>query len=419
MPVVYTRCCGLDVHKATISACVLVYKDGENEVRHRQFATHVADLIRLKVWLKSQKVTHVAMESTGVYWKPVWNELHKHFGLLVVNPLWVKQRRGHKTDKADAEFIAEQLQTDSLRPSFIPELAQRELRDLTRRRENLMQDRNRLANEMHRVLEDANIKLSCVATDILGASGQAILRAIVRGHTDPGWLADYAKSRLRGKKQELELVLRGHITDHHRWMLAHLLEEMDFKDGLLDGLEEQIRQRVEPETETITLLSTIPGVHERAAWTILSEIGKDVEAFGSASQLASWAGLAPGNYQSAGQRRFVATLKGNRHLRRMLIQCAWAATRVKGSYLGAFFRRVLARRGHLKALVALAHKLVLIVFNILKKREPYRELGANFYDRKNVAKVTSRTVARLEQLGYHVVLTAKVQQIQTVETEQG
>ncbi|MBM3760324.1 MAG: IS110 family transposase [Acidobacteria bacterium] len=307
MPVVFERCCGLDVHQATISACVLVFKNGDNEVRHRQFATHVADLIRLRVWLKSQKVTQVAMESTGVYWKPVWNELHRHFGLLVVNPLWVKQRRGHKTDKADAAFIAEQLQTDSLRSSFIPEVEQRELRDLTRRRENLMQDRNRLANEIHRVLEDANIKLSCVATDVLGRTGQAILRAIVRGHTDPGWLADYAKTRLRGKKKELELALRGHITDHHRWMLAHLLEEMDYKEGLLTRLEEVIEKRVEPDASSIALLETIPGVATRAAWTILSEIGNNVEAFGSAGQLASWAGLAPGNYQSAGQRRYVAT----------------------------------------------------------------------------------------------------------------
>lgn len=419
MPVVYERCCGLDVHKATISACVLVFKNGENEVRHRQFATHVADLIRLRVWLKSQKVTQVAMESTGVYWKPVWNELHRHFELLVVNPLWVKQRRGHKTDKADAEFIAEQLQTDSLRSSFIPEVEQRELRDLTRRRENLMQDRNRLANEIHRVLEDANIKLSCVATDVLGGTGQAILRAIVKGHTDPGWLADYAKTRLRSKKQELELVLRGHITDHHRWMLAHLLEEMDYKQGLLARLESVIEKRVDPDTATIALLETIPGVGTRAAWTILSEIGNNVEAFGSAGQLASWAGLAPGNYQSAGQRRYVATLKGNRHIRRLMIQCAWAATRVKNSYLGAFFRRVLARRGHLKALVAVAHKLILIVYQILKKREAYLELGANYYDRKNIAKVAARTVHRLEQLGYEVILTPKACLAQAIENIAG
>ena len=419
MPVVYERCCGLDVHKASISACVLVFKNGMNEVRHRQFATHVADLIRLRVWLKSQKVTHVAMESTGVYWKPVWNELHRHLGLLVVNPLWVKQRRGHKTDKADAEFIAEQLQTDSLRSSFIPEVEQRELRDLTRRRENLMQDRNRLANEIHRVLEDANIKLSCVATDVLGGTGQAILRAIVKGHTDPAWLADYAKTRLRSKKKELELVLRGHITDHHRWMLAHLLEELDFKDALLDRLEEQIQERVAPDAETIALLETIPGVGMRAAWTILSEIGNNVEVFGSAGQLASWAGLAPGNYQSAGQRRYVATLKGNRHIRRLMVQCAWAATRVKDSYLGAFFRRVMARRGHLKALIAVAHKLVLILFQILKKKEAYRELGAHFYDQKNLAKVAARTVSRLEKLGFEVVLTPKVLTSQAVENVEG
>lgn len=319
MPVVHERCCGLDVHKATISACVLVFKNGENEVRHRQFATHVAGL----------------------------------------------------------------------------------------------------ANEIHRVLEDANIKLSCVATDVLGATGQAIVRGIVKGHTDPGWLADYAKSTLRSKKKELELVLRGHITDHHRWMLAHLLEELDFKDALLDRLEEQIQTRVEPDAETIALLETIPGVGRRAAWTILSEFGNNVEVFGSAGQLASWAGLAPGNYQSAGQRRYVATLKGNRHLRRLMVQCAWAATRVKDSYLGAFFRRVMARRGHLKALVAVAHKLVLILFQILKKKEAYKELGGHFYDQKNVAKVAARTVSRLEKLGFEVVLTPKALTSQAVENIQG
>lgn len=419
MSVVYERCCGLDVHKATISACVMVFKNGVSEVRHREFATHVADLIRLRVWLKSQKVTQVAMESTGVYWKPVWNELHKHFGLLVVNPLWVKQRRGHKTDKADAQFIAEQLQTDSLRSSFIPEQEQRELRDLTRRRTNLMQDRNRLANEIHKVLEDANIKLSCVATDVLGATGQTIIRAIIRGKTEPGWLADYAKGKLRAKRDELQTVLRNHITDHHRWMLEHLMAELDFKDRMLDRLEEQIRGRVRSDELTIALLCGIPGIQERAAWTILSEIGNNVDAFGSAGQLASWAGLAPGNYQSAGQRRFVATLKGNRHLRRLMVQCAWAATRTKGSYLGAFFRRVLARRGHLKALVAVAHKLVLIVYNICKKKDAYRELGADFYDRKNATKVAARSVARLERLGYQVVLLPKTETSQSVDSVEG
>jgi transposase len=419
MSVVYERCCGLDVHKATISACVLVFRDGKNEVRHREFATNVAELIRLRVWLKAQKVTQVAMESTGVYWKPVWNELNKHFGLLVVNPLYVKQRKGHKTDKADAQFIAEQLQTDSLRSSFIPEQEQRELRDLTRRRTNLMQDRNRLANEIQKVLEDANIKLSCVATDVLGVSGLIIIRAIVRGQTKPSWLADCAKGKLRAKREELEAALRNNITEHHRWMLEHLVEELDFKDGMLDRLEAQIRGRVSSDEVTIALLCEIPGIQERAAWSILSEIGKNVDAFGSAGQLASWAGLAPGNYQSAGQRRFVATVKGNRHLRRLMVQCAWAATRTKGSYLGAFFRRVLVRRGHLKALVAVAHKLVLIVYNILKKKEAYRELGADYYDRKNAAKVAARSVARLERLGYQVVLAPRTESTQAIEKTEG
>ena len=373
MPVVHTRCCGLDVHKASVTACVLVLNGKKNEERIKQFGTTTGQLIRLRCWLKSSRVSHVAMESTGVYWKPVWHELEPHFESILVNPQYVKQRKGHKTDPNDSRWIAEQLQIDELPGSYVPDQDTQELRDLTRYRTNLVQDRGRVANRINRLLEDTGIKLSCVATDIMGKTGRLILAAILRGQTDPGWLADYAQTTLRGKKQELEAALRGHVTEHHKQILGYLLEDYDRIDGRVEELDGLIRKRAEPQAGVLERLCQIPGIEEVACWTILAEGGPELRAFASSGKFASWAGVCPGNAQSAGKRKRAATLKGNRYLRRMLIQCAWAGSRKKDSSLKAFYLRKTAGLGRIKALVALAHRLALIIYNVVARQQTYRK----------------------------------------------
>ncbi len=402
MPVVYTRCCGLDVHQASVTACVLVFTGERNEVRIKQFSTFTGELIRLRCWLKSSKVTHVAMESTGVYWKPVWHELQGHFELLLVNPLLVKQRRGHKTDQADSEWIAEQLQVGGLSSSFVPPQPVQELRDLTRYRTGLLQDRGRVVNRIHRLLEDMGIKLSTVATDIMGVTGRLILDAIVRGQQDPGWLADYAKTSLRAKKKELTQALRGYVSEHHKRILQFLLRDYDNLSAGVAELEEELKQRYSGHQELINRLCQIPGVDQTACWTILAEAGFDLQPFPSSGQFASWAGVCPGNHESAGKRRNVGVLKGNRYLRRMLVQVAWAASRKKDSFLRAFFLRLSTRRGPLKALVALAHRIAVILYRVIRNQEIYRELGGNFYDRRNPVRTAKRLMQRIQALGYQV-----------------
>jgi transposase len=402
VPVIYTRCCGLDVHKASVTACVLVFDGKGNDERIKQFGTTTAELIRLRCWLKNSKVTHVAMESTGVYWKPVWHELKAHFDLTLVNPQYVKQRQGHKTDTADSRWIAGQLQIGELPSSFVPGEQMQHLRDWTRYRTHLVQDRTRTVNRIHRLLEDAGIKLSCVATDIMGATGRLIFAAILRGQTDPAWLADYAKTALRGKKKELEAALRGHITEHHKDMLGYLLEDFDRQTSRIVELETRIRAAVEPHAGLITRMCEVPGIEETACWTILAEAGHKLEAFPTAGQFASWAGICPGNAQSAGKRKHARTMKGNRYLRRMLIQCAWAGTRKTDSFLRAFYLRKTARLGPLKALVALAHRLALILYNLLTKDQTYREFGIRYYDRKNPLRTAKRLIQRITSLGLNV-----------------
>lgn len=406
MPVVYTRCCGLDVHKANITSCVLVFnpQDNQNEERVKSFGTTTGDLIRLRCYLQKSKVTHVAMESTGVYWKPVWHQLLPYFHLTLVNPAYVKQRRGHKTDPEDSCWIAAHLQVDDLQASYVPDEETQDLRDLTRYRSALVKDANRAANRVHRLLEDMGLKLSCVATDVLGKSCRLMFDAILRGQTDPGWLADYAQTTLRSKKKELEAALRGHIREHHKQMLRRLLEDYDRIQARIVDLEEVIRERVKGRAELMERLCEVPGIDEVACWTFLAEGGFECKAFASAGQFASWAGVCPGNHQSAGKRKKVAAMKGNRYMRRMLVQCAWAGTRKKGSFFKAYYARKTARMGPLKALVALAHRLAIIVYNISNKQERYRELGGSYYDRKNPLRTAKKLTKRLEEIGFEVEL---------------
>jgi transposase len=405
MEVVYRRCCGLDVHKDSITACVLVIgDDSTREVRKKEFRTYLKQLEHLRLWLYACKVQYVAMESTGVYWKPIWNVLVGHFPLLLANPYHMKNIPGRKTDQNDAEWIADLLAHGLLRASFVPPREVQELRDLTRYRVKLVGEYNRVHNRIGKVLEDANIKLGSVASDILGVTGRMIIRRIADGHEHPDWLADRALSHLRQKREQLRLALRGRITDHHRYMLRELLDDLEGVERKIERVEAEIVRRMEPYQAEIARLSTIPGVDVITAWTILAELGRDMTQFPNADHAASWAGLVPGSFESAGKRKSSRTRHGNRWLRRALCQSAWAVSHKKDCYLTAHFYRRASRHGVKKAIVATAHQLLIIAFHVLRDGTGYRELGGEFFDRLNPARTTRRLSERLERLGYEVIL---------------
>ena len=411
MQIVYSRCCGLDVHKATVVACVLTVHDaGHKTKRVKVFGTYLQELHRLRLWLHACKVTHVAMESTGIYWKPIWNVLESNFELLLANPYHMKNIPGRKTDQQDAEWIAELHQHGLLRPSFVPPRAIRDLRDLTRSRVKLTEEYNRLHNRIHKVLEDANLKLDTVASDILGASGRGIIRAILDGHEDPGWLVDRARSRLRKKQAQLRLVLRGKINDHHRFMLKELMDEVEFVERKIARLESRIEEMMRPYQTEIDLLCTIPGIKHITAWTLLAELGADMNQFPDANHLASWAGLCPGNNESAGKRKSNRTRKGNRWLRRALCQSAWAVAHSKRNYLSAVFYRHAGRHGLRKAVVATAHQLLIIVYHMLRDKQPYRDLGADYFDRLNPERTKRKLIRRIQRLGFDIVVQSRKDQ---------
>jgi transposase len=408
MQIIYSRCCGIDVHKDSVTACVLVYSESpEPEVRKKEFATHFKALGNLRFWLFAQKVTHVALESTGVYWKPVWEALEGHFQLILANPYQVKNIPGQKTDARDSQWLAQLLAHGLIRPSFVPPRETRNLRDLTRYRVKLTEERNRIHNRIHKVLEDACIKLDTVASDILGASGRAIIQGIIAGQEHPDWLADKAKGTLRGKQPELRLALRGRITDHHRLMLGELIDDLEFVESKIERLEKAIAPQVD--VEKLARLCTIPGVDLITAWTLLSELGSDMQVFESPQHAASWAGLCPGNHESGGKRLSNRTRKGNRWLRRALCQAAWAASRKKNCYLAAFFYRKAGKHGIRKAIVATAHHLLVIAFCILRDHTEYREMGGDYFDRLHPDRTRNRLVRRLQRLGHDVVLTPRAE----------
>lgn len=408
MQIQYSRCCGIDVHKDSVTACVLVYGDSvEPEVRMKEFRTHLKALLNLKMWLLAQKVTHVGMESTGVYWKPVWQALEGSFQLLLANPFQVKNIPGRKTDARDSQWLAELLAHGLIKGSFVPPAATRALRDLTRYRVKLSEERTRIHNRIHKVLEDACIKLDTVASDILGASGRAIIKAIIGGQQDPDWLADKAKGTLRGKRPELRLVLRGRVTDHHRFMLRELMEDLEFVEHKIARLDETLASGCE--LGPLLRLCTIPGVDMITAWTLLAELGSDMSVFCSPKHAASWAGLCPGNHESGGKRLSNRTRKGNRWLRRALCQAAWAATRQKDCFLAAFFYRKAGKHGMRKAIVAVAHRLLVIAFCILRDGTEYREAGGDYFDRLHPERTRNRLVRRLQRLGHEVILRPRTE----------
>jgi transposase len=405
MDVVYERCCGLDVHKRTVVACVVISQgQGRPQKETRSFGTMTADLLALAGWLEQHEVTHVAMESTGVFWKPVWNLLEDRFTLLLVNAQHIKAVPGRKTDVRDCEWIADLLRHGLLRASFVPDRPQRELRELTRYRTSLVRERSTAVNRLQKTLEGANIKLASVATDIMGASGRQMLAAIIAGATDATALAQLAQKRLREKLPALEQALTGRVGAHQRFLLAQQLAHIDFLDETIARLSAEIAQRLQPDEAAVERLDTIPGVGRWTAEILLAELGTDMARFPSARHLASWAGMCPGNNESAGKRKSGRTRKGNPWVRTALVEAAQAAGRTKHSYLGAQYRRLAARRGAKRAAVAVGHSILAIVYHLLARGTGYEDLGVHYFDERHRRAIERRLVRRLEALGYTVAL---------------
>ncbi len=433
MRVMYERCAGLDVHKKVITACRMWTKeDGQVAAETRTFSTMTAGLLQLLEWLQEWGCTHAAMESTGEYWKPVYNILEGQVEVVLVNARHVKNVPGRKTDVGDAEWLADLLRHGLLRGSFVPPRPQRELRDLTRQRSNLVRERAAVVNRLQKVLEQANIKLASVATDVMGASGRAILEALVDGETDPTAMAELARGRLREKKAELEQALVGRMSDHQRFLLASHLRHIDFLDEQIRQFDERIARHIEqmsspsvtageaspaapvpseekPEpaltwSQAVELLDTIPGIDRRLAEVLVAEMGIDMSRFPTAKHLASWGGVAPGNNESAGKQRSGKTPPGNPGLRKALVQAAHGAKRKKDSFLKAQYHRLAARRGKKRAIVAVAHSILVIAYHVLRRGEPYRELGGNYFDERKRESIVHQLVRRLEKLGYQVTL---------------
>jgi transposase len=409
MDVIYARCCGLDIHKKTVVACLISSAPGQEPQKEvRTFRTMTAELLLLADWLHAAGCTHVAMESTGVYWRPVYNLLEGLFTLLVVNAQHIKAVPGRKTDVKDAEWIAELLRHGLLRGSFIPSKPQRQLRELTRHRTTLVQDRARVINRLQAVLEDANIKLAAVVTDIRGVSARAMLEALLAGERDVTVLADFARGRLRAKRDQLEEALRGYCSPHHSFLLTEYLSQIDYLDEAVARVGAMIAQHLEAEQDAVALLDTIPGVSQRTAEILLAEIGTDMTRFPSAKHLASWAGMCPGNYESGGKRLGGKTRKGSRWLRQVLVEAAHVAAKTKGTYLAAQYRRIAARRGKKRALMALGHTILIIVYYVLARKQPYQDLGTAYFDQLEQHRLQQRLVHRLERMGYQVSLQPSV-----------
>jgi transposase len=407
MQVIHHRCAGLDVHKRTVVACVLVTQpDGTAQREVRTFGTMTADLGALSAWLRERRVERVVLESTGVFWWPVFTLLEEGgHAVLLVNPQQVRQMPGRKTDVKDAEWLADLLRHGLLRASFIPPAALRALRELLRYRTTLVRERAQEVTRVHKVLESANLKLAAVATDVLGVSGRRMLEAIAGGEGAPAGLAELAKGRLRAKRPQLRLALEGRVRAHHRVLLRALLAHIDFLEEALAALDAEVEHALAPFASELALLETIPGVGRTAAAILLAELGADLRAFPSAKHLASWAGVCPGNRQSGGRRLSGKTTHGNAWLRGVLGEIAWAAVRARGTSFGARFRRLARRQGKPKAIVAVMHNLLTVIYAVVRDGTPYHELGPDYVVPQDPERAARRHVAQLERLGYRVALS--------------
>jgi transposase len=426
MDVVYRCCCGLDVHKKMLVACLLsLDEQGQRHKEIRVFTTMTHELLALADWLATAGCTHVAMESTGVYWKPIFALLEGQFAVLLANAQHLKAVPGHKTDIKDAEWIADLLQHGLLRPSFIPPLAQRQLRELTRYRSTLVAERARLVNRLHKLLEDTNLKLTAVVTDVTGVSARAMLAALLAGETDPATVAQLARGTLRKKQPQLTQALHGHLQPHHRFLLRIQLAHLDSLDGYIAACDAEIAAALSLQAasaaeatpagadpagsplsylDAVRLLDTIPGINQRLGEIILAEIGPDMQRFPSARHLASWVGICPGNHQSAGKQMSGKTRQGDRWLRQALIEAAHGAMRTKDTYLSAQGRRLSRRRGKRRAVVAVGHSILIIAYHVLSRKQPYQDLGSNYFDERDRTLVARQSIRRLEQLGFKVTV---------------
>jgi transposase len=408
--IVHARCCGLDVHKKSVVACVLITQpDGQVRRHVRTFKTMTVDLLALSDWLNHLGVTQVALESTGVYWRPVFNVLEDDARtLLLVNPQHMRAVPGKKTDVRDSEWLADLLRHGLLRASFIPPAPVRAVRELTRYRKTLVQQRADEANRLQKTLEGANLKLAAVASDVLGVSGRAMLAALIDGERDPDVLADLARGVLRAKLPQLRQALLGKVQPHHVVLISRILAHVEFLEDAIAQVQEQIERCLTSFEEPLQLLQTIPGVGAVAAAAILAEIGTDMSRFPSAGHLASWAGLCPTNKESAGKRLKGPMNRGNVWLRGIMGEVAWASVKRHATYFSAQFHRLARRRGRNKAIVAVAHSLLVVIYHVLQTRQPYAELGVDYFNRPDTGRIQRHHVRRLEQLGYTVTLTPLV-----------
>ncbi len=406
MDVEYQRCAGLDVHKRTVVACVrLATAEGAVEQEVRTFGTMTADLLALGDWLAGYAVEQVAMESTGVYWRPVFNLLEAHHAVVLVNPRHMRAVPGRKTDVKDAEWLADLLAHGLLQPSFIPPAPVRALRELMRYRTSLVQARTQEINRVHKVLELGNIKLAAVATDVLGKSGRAMLNGLVAGDHDPEALAELARGRLRAKLPALQQALEGRLLPHHRLLLRQMLAHLDFLEASLVEVQAEIERHLIPFEKAVALAQTLPGVGAVAAAGLIAELGPDMRVFPSHKHLASWAGVCPGNKQSGGKQFQARTRPGRPRLKALLCEVAQAIARTSDNYLAALYHRIARRRGKGRATLAVAHALLVILYHMLRDQKPYTDLGTNYFDRLDTERLQHRYVQRLEQLGYSVALT--------------
>jgi transposase len=410
MDMIYGNVSGLDVHQKTILSCVRKRgpQDGVSQ-QVQTWGTMTRDLLQMSDWLTQEGVTHVAMESTGVLWKPVWNILDGQFELLLVNPRQLKHVPGRKSDVLDCQWIAHLLHCGLLKSSFVPPRPLRELRDLTRQRTQLTREQTRVVNRIHKTLEDANIKLGAVASDIMGKSGRAMLEALVAGERDAAQLAELAQRRLRAKIPQLTLALQGHVTEHHVFLLRSLLDHLQHLEQQVESFSQRIEGCLDPFLEPLQMqrLDQIPGLNRRTIEAVLAEIGTDMSRFPDAQHLCSWAAMSPGNEESGGKRIRRRTKKANPWLRSALTEAAWAAGRTKHSYLGAHYRRLAARRGKKRALLAVGHTLLVIIYHMLKTGACYQDLGPDFFEKLKPEQYRRYLVKRLESLGYDVELKPK------------
>ena len=404
MDVVHARCCGIDVHQASLTVCVSVKEGGTGEKYKLRCGTTTAELLRLSDWLHGHAVTHVAMEATGVYWKPVWHVLEGQFELLLANPTQVRALRGRKTDMRDGERIADFLQHGLLQGSFVPPRPIQQLRDLTRSRTTLIQEQVRINQRILKVLEDANLKLKPVMSNVMGVSGREMLRAIIAGKTDPVELAELARGRLRGKIPLLQQAAHGSLNEHHRFLLEQWVGVWDELEARITKFDERIQEQMRPFEPLVQVWVSLPGINRRTAQTIVAEMGPDMNQFPTAAHAASWAGLCPGEKESGGKRQSGRTRRGNAWLRGALTQSAWAASFTKGSYFKTLYRRMAARKGKKRAVVAVAHALLVTGYILVATARKYEDLGADYFDRLDQQRLTQRLVKRLERLGHKVTL---------------